>query len=98
MSEIEDITDIEFDKLLQHVDFGKLDIVESCTNGQDMLKELLGVVLAPADDTLSMRLEMDPYQGSSPSLSIETKKIKDRPRLEAGGKTPLKEIEAQPGV
>ena len=33
MSEIEDIADMEFDELLEHVDLGKLDIVESCSRG-----------------------------------------------------------------
>ena len=51
MSEIKDIADTEFDKL--SLDLGELDIVESCTNGQDMLEELLGIVLAPANDMLS---------------------------------------------
>ena len=83
MSEIEDIADIEFDELLQHVDLGELNVVESCTNGWDMSKESLGIVSAPADDTLSMRSGMDSYQGSSPSFSVETKIIKARPRLEA---------------
>ena len=46
MSEIEDIADtcMEFDKL--HVDLGKLDVVKSHTDGQDMSEELLGTVLA----------------------------------------------------
>ena len=44
MSKIEDITDTKFDKILEHVDLGKLDVVESHTNGQDMSKEMLGIV------------------------------------------------------
>ena len=55
MSEIKDTVDTQFDKL--HVDLGKLDselnIVESHTDGQDMLDELLAVVSAPADNTQS---------------------------------------------
>ena len=51
MSEIKDITDTEFDTLL--LDLGELDIVGPQTDGQDMLEELLGIILAPADDTLS---------------------------------------------
>ena len=31
MTEIEDITDMEFDELLKHVDLGELDVVESHT-------------------------------------------------------------------
>ena len=53
MSEIEDIADTEFDELLEHVDLGKLDVVYSRTDKQDVLEELLGVVLVPSDDTLS---------------------------------------------
>ena len=53
MSETEDTADTEFDKLLENVDFGKLDIVESCADGQDTMDELYGIVIAPADDTLS---------------------------------------------
>ena len=44
MSKIEDITATKFDKILEHVDLGKLDIVESHTDGQDMSEELLGIV------------------------------------------------------
>ena len=44
MSEIEDITDTELHKLLKHVDFCELDIVELRTDRQDMLEELLGIV------------------------------------------------------
>ena len=59
MSENEDIAYMESDKLLEQVDLGKLDIVEShIDDWQDMLEELLSirgaaVLLAPADDTLS---------------------------------------------
>ena len=33
MFEIEDITDVEFDELLEHVDLGELDVVEECFRG-----------------------------------------------------------------
>ena len=45
MFEIEDIADMEFDELLEHIDLGELDIVELCTIRQDMSEELLDVVL-----------------------------------------------------
>ena len=75
MSEIEDIADTEFDEL--HIDMGKLDtelnVAESCTDGQGMLEELLGVVLATAQSKPGMAhcdggtaLGNDSYQGSSP--------------------------------
>ena len=55
MSEMEDIADTEFGKLLQQVHLGKLDIVDLSINERlDMLVELLGVVSYAADDTLSM--------------------------------------------
>ena len=54
MSEIEDIMDMEFDKLLEHIDLGELDIVESHTDEHDMSKELLGTVLVPMYNTPSM--------------------------------------------
>ena len=41
------------DKLLQYVDLGEFKIVESHTNRQDMLEQVLGVVLAAVDDPLS---------------------------------------------
>ena len=90
MSEIEDIADMELNDLLEqvdlggldYIDLGELDVVESRTDGQDMSEELLGVVLAPADVTLSTLgmvpprwevwgtvLGMDLCQGSPPSLS-----------------------------
>ena len=47
MSEIEDTADTEFDTLLENIDLGELDVVESCPDGQDMSKELLGVVSTP---------------------------------------------------
>ena len=59
MSKIEAIADTESYKLLEQVDLGKLDIVESrIDDWQDTSEELLGVggaavLLAPADDTLS---------------------------------------------
>ena len=34
-------------------DYFDLNVVESCTNRQDVSEELLAVVLAPADDTVS---------------------------------------------
>ena len=42
MPEIEDITHVEFDELLED-DLDKLDVVESHIDGQDTLKKLLGV-------------------------------------------------------
>ena len=48
MSEMEDITDKELDKY-----FGKLNIVDSSKDRQDMSEEPLNVFLVPADDTLS---------------------------------------------
>ena len=54
MSEIKDITDTEFDKLLEQVQLGECDVVDLCINErQDMSEELLVIVLAPANDTLS---------------------------------------------
>ena len=54
MFEIKDIAGTELDELLEHVGLGKLNLVESRTNGLDISEELLlGVILAPADDTLS---------------------------------------------
>ena len=51
---IEDIAGTEFNQLLQQVHLGKLDVVDSCINERlDMSEELLGVVSAAADDTLS---------------------------------------------
>ena len=50
MSEIKDITDTEFNDLLEQVDLGELNIVKL---QWDMLEELLGVVSASADSTLS---------------------------------------------
>ena len=52
MSEIEDIANMEFDNLFQHVNLGELDISQ-VAHEQDLLEELLGVILVPADDTLS---------------------------------------------
>ena len=56
MSEIEGIASTEFDELLKQVHLSELDVVDSCTNERrlDMSEELLDVVLAPTDDTLSM--------------------------------------------
>ena len=54
MSEIEDITDTEFEELLQQVHLGELDVVDSRINERlDTSEELLGIVSDPADDTLS---------------------------------------------
>ena len=53
-SKIEDIAGTEFDKQLPKVHLGKLYVVNSHLNEQlGMMKEPLGLVLAPADDTLS---------------------------------------------
>ena len=51
-SDVYEKADKEFNELLEH-NLGDLDVVKSRTDGQDMSEELLGVVLAPADDTLS---------------------------------------------
>ena len=52
MSDIEDIAGTKFGKLLQQVHLGELDVVDWCIHErQDMLEELLGGVLVPADDT-----------------------------------------------
>ena len=53
MSDIEDIANSEFNELLEHFDLGELYAVESSTDGQDMSKELLGIVTATTDDALS---------------------------------------------
>ena len=55
MSEIENFAYTGFDELVEHVDLGEPDVVEFCTDSQDMLEELLNVVLVPVDDTLSIR-------------------------------------------
>ena len=49
MSEIEDIENMEFEKLLEHVDLGALNLVEVCIDKQDMSEDLLGIVSALAD-------------------------------------------------
>ena len=54
MSEIQHIADTGFNELLEHVDLGYLDVIESCTDGLDVLEELLNVVSASVDDMLSM--------------------------------------------
>ena len=54
MSEIKDIADMECDQLLEHIDLGKLDIIEFRMDGQDMLENLLGVIVTPTDDALSI--------------------------------------------
>ena len=53
MSEIEDIADLEFDELSEHVDLRELNVVESRTDWQDMSEEPLDVVLVSVDYTLS---------------------------------------------
>ena len=54
MSEIEDTAGAEFDELLQQVYLSEHDVVDSRKNEQlDMSEKLLGVISAPADDTLS---------------------------------------------
>ena len=48
MSEIEDITNAEFDELLKQVDLGELDVVElRIDERQDMSEELIGVTQLP---------------------------------------------------
>ena len=56
LSEIEDIAYTEFNELiLEQVHLGKLNVVDSrIDEWQDMLEEMLGVVSAPADNTLCM--------------------------------------------
>ena len=63
MYEIKDIAETKFDKLLEHIDLGELDIVESRTNERAMSEELLGIISAPADDTLSMLRMAHPHDG-----------------------------------
>ena len=78
MSEIEDTADMEFDEL--HVNLGELNlelnVVESHTDGQDVLEDLLGIVSATMLSTLGMEdhgggtaFGVESCQGSSPSLS-----------------------------
>ena len=53
MSEIEDsgIAVWQLDEPLEHVLFGKLNVVDSCIGErQDTLEELFGVISAPVDD------------------------------------------------
>ena len=83
MSEIKDIGDLELDKVLELVDFGKMDILESCINEpHDMLEELLGIVLTQGDDIMNMQQwhqvmggvvnsigQKDSCQGPSPFLT-----------------------------
>ena len=53
MSEMEDITNTEFDELLQQVYLGELKVVDSHIKERlDMSKELLGVISHPVDDTV----------------------------------------------
>ena len=53
MSKIEHITDTEFHKLSKLVQWGESNVVNShIDERQDRSEELLGVILAPADDTL----------------------------------------------
>ena len=48
MSKIKDIADTEFDELLEQVDLGELNVVESHVDEWQVLwQELLGVVSAP---------------------------------------------------
>ena len=64
-SEIKDMEDMEFDELLEQVDVGELDVVESRVNEwQGMSKELLGIISAPADGILSTS-GMASYDGRS---------------------------------
>ena len=77
------LVDMDFDELLEQVDGGETDVVESHINErlQDMSKELLGIVSALEDGMLStsgmaphdgrcgeLHLGMDSCLGSSPSL------------------------------
>ena len=64
MSEIEDLADTEFHKLLEPVQLGESDVVNSHINErQDRSEELLGVISAPADDTLQGRWRWHPVMG-----------------------------------
>ena len=56
MFENEDITDTEFDKILEHVDLGELNVVESHSDRKDMSEEVLGVVVVPVADMLSIHV------------------------------------------
>ena len=72
-SEIKHIADTEFDELhvLEHVDLGELDIVESRTDRQDMSEELRLVDWGCHTRDVrcgELRLGMDTCQGSSPIL------------------------------
>ena len=68
MSEIDDIADMKLNELLQQVDWGDLDIVESrIDQRQDMSKKQLGVALAPVGDTLSTS-GMIPHDGKCREL------------------------------
>ena len=54
MSEIEGITGTDLEELLQQVHLGELDVFDSHINERlDTLEELLGIVSAVANDTLS---------------------------------------------
>ena len=54
MFKIEDIAGTEFNELLQQMHLGELNVVDlRIIERLDILEELLGVVLAPVDDTLS---------------------------------------------
>ena len=86
MSEIKAITDTEFDKL--YVDLGELDseldIVESCTDGQDMSKDLLAIVSAPETKgqhtvTGEPHLELTHVRG--PHLLFLTPGVYSRPSI-----------------
>ena len=59
MFEIEDVVNTEFSKLLEQVHLGELNIFDSCKEEcmRGHSKELLGMVSAPEDNTLST-LEM----------------------------------------
>ena len=56
MSEIKDVANTEFGELLEQVYLDQLDIVDSSRidEQQNMSEELLAIVSAPPDDTLSM--------------------------------------------
>ena len=56
MSAIEDITDTEFDKVLEQVQSGECDVDSRIDERQDMSEELFVVVSAPVDDTCTLSM------------------------------------------
>ena len=64
MSKIEHITDTKFHKLLKLVQWGERNVVNShIDEWQDRSEELLGVISAPADDTLKGHRGWHPCDG-----------------------------------